>query len=122
MKNTFESHFRAFPATAIGKPIAVCRTGPRQAGPAALARELALQAADEGRKRCVMAEYNRFETPMVPGSYWPDGSPVSNWSQAVAALAGYGRVPGELEARSMSRQHHDRRASEEPALLAFVDA
>src|SRR5687767_11204637 len=37
--------------------------------------------------RCRVAEYNRYETPMTPGSHWPDGSPVSNWSQAVAALA-----------------------------------
>ena len=31
-------------------------------------------------------EYNRYQTPMLPGSVWPDGSRVSNWSQAVAAL------------------------------------
>ena len=31
-------------------------------------------------------EYNRFATPMRPGSQWPDGVPVSNWSQAVAHL------------------------------------
>jgi hypothetical protein len=33
-----------------------------------------------------MAEYNRYETPMARGAQWPDGSPVSNWSQAVAVL------------------------------------
>lgn len=33
-----------------------------------------------------MAEYNRYETPMTRGAQWPDGSPVSNWSQAVALL------------------------------------
>lgn len=33
-----------------------------------------------------MAEYNRDETPMTRGAQWPDGSPVSNWSQAVAAM------------------------------------
>ena len=34
-----------------------------------------------------MAEYNRHETPMELGAHWPDGSPVSSWSQAMAALA-----------------------------------
>ena len=29
-------------------------------------------------------EYDRFETPMCSDSRWPDGVPVSNWSQAVA--------------------------------------
>jgi hypothetical protein len=24
---------------------------------------------------------------MEPGAHWPDGSPVSSWSQAIAALA-----------------------------------
>lgn len=33
-----------------------------------------------------MAEYNRYETPMGRGAQWPDGSPVSNWSQAVAVM------------------------------------
>ena len=41
-----------------------------------------------------MAEYNRYEAPMAPGSHWPDGSPVSNWSQAVATLARHGSVAG----------------------------
>jgi hypothetical protein len=48
-----------------------------------------------------MAEYNRYETPMARGAHWPDGSPVSNWSQAVAALVrraalrGAGEPPAE---------------------------
>ena len=32
-------------------------------------------------------EYNRYETPQSPGARWPDGTPVSNWSQAVAIMA-----------------------------------
>ena len=68
-----------------------------------------------------MAEYNRFETPMTQGSYWPDGSPVSNWSQAVAALARYRSVVSDGSELRTVRQPHDRRVAEEPALLAFVD-
>ena len=29
----------------------------------------------------------RYDRSAVPDSTWPDGSPVSNWSKAVAALA-----------------------------------
>ena len=39
-----------------------------------------------------MAEYDRHEAPMAPGAHWPDGTPVSNWSQAVAALVRYGSI------------------------------
>jgi hypothetical protein len=31
-------------------------------------------------------EYNRYDTPLTPGSCWPDGTPVSNWSHAIATL------------------------------------
>ena len=30
---------------------------------------------------------SRYDRSSVPESSWPDGSPVSNWSKAVAALA-----------------------------------
>jgi hypothetical protein len=30
---------------------------------------------------------SRYDRSAVPDSTWPDGSPVSNWSKAVAALA-----------------------------------
>jgi hypothetical protein len=32
-------------------------------------------------------EYSRYDRSAVPESSWPDGTPVSNWSQAVAKLA-----------------------------------
>ena len=30
---------------------------------------------------------SRYDRSAVPESTWPDGSPVSNWSKAVATLA-----------------------------------
>jgi hypothetical protein len=66
-----------------------------------------------------MAEYNRYETPMAPGSHWPDGSPVSNWSQAVAALARYGSVMGRGEAQHATPQRdHHRQVETELVLVA----
>jgi hypothetical protein len=32
-------------------------------------------------------ENSRYDRSAVPDSTWPDGSAVSNWSKAVAALA-----------------------------------
>ena len=66
-----------------------------------------------------MREYNRYETPMAPGSRWPDGSPVSNWSQAVAALARNGSVMGRGQAlRAVPQQDHDRQVDTELVLVA----
>ena len=64
-----------------------------------------------------MAEYNRFETPMAPGSHWPDGSPVSNWSQAVAALARYGSVMCRSQAQRPIPQHDSARQAETELVL-----
>jgi hypothetical protein len=64
-----------------------------------------------------MAEYNRYETPMAPGSHWPDGSPVSNWSQAVAALARHGSVLFRDEVAHASRPGVDREVLAEAAVL-----
>ncbi len=63
-----------------------------------------------------MAEYNRYETPMARGAQWPDGSPVSNWSQAVALLvlqrAGQrpGAAPAEQRADAGDADHFARAA------------
>ncbi len=67
-----------------------------------------------------MAEYNRYETPMAPGSHWPDGSPVSNWSQAVAALARHGSVT--LYGRAQSAAHHPSERRLEVESPVFVTA
>ena len=65
-----------------------------------------------------MAEYNRYEAPMAPGARWPDGSPVSNWSQAVAAMARYGSVMSRREAQhSIPRRDADRQVDMELALV-----
>ena len=65
-----------------------------------------------------MADYNRYETPMAPGSYWPDGSPVSNWSQAVAALARHGSVMCRGEAQHVTpHQEPDRQMEAELVLV-----
>lgn len=37
-------------------------------------------------------ENSQYDRARVPESSWPDGSPVSNWSKAVAAL----RIAGSL--------------------------
>ena len=66
-----------------------------------------------------MADYNRFDTPMAPGSHWPDGSPVSNWSQAVASMARYGSVTGRaLAPRTASQQESERQVEMELVLVA----
>jgi hypothetical protein len=66
-----------------------------------------------------MAEYNRYETPMAPGAQWPDGSPVSNWSQAVAALARTGSVMGLGQApRAVPQQDHEPQVDTELVLVA----
>jgi hypothetical protein len=65
-----------------------------------------------------MADYNRFDTPMAPGSHWPDGSPVSNWSQAVAAMARYGSVMGRAQAPHAVPQDRERQVETELVLVA----
>jgi hypothetical protein len=70
--------------------------------------------------RDAMAEYNRYETPMAPGSLWPDGSPVSNWSQAVAALARHGSVLFRDDVAPASHQAADHRASAETPVLVLA--
>ena len=37
---------------------------------------------------------SRYDRSQVPESSWPDGSPVSNWSKAVAALTIRQRATG----------------------------
>ena len=68
----------------------------------------------------VMAEYNRYETPMAPGSHWPDGTRVSNWSQAVAALAHHGSVLFRDDVAPASRQAFDHQASAEVPVLVLA--
>jgi hypothetical protein len=66
-----------------------------------------------------MAEYDRYEAPMTPGARWPDGSPVSNWSQAVATLARYGSVMSRAQAQHViPQQDPDRQVESELVLVA----
>ena len=55
-------------------------------------------------------EYNRHDTPMMPGSFWPDGTPVSNWSQAIARLKHGSRPLQSPGAGQWNGQPHDRSA------------
>ena len=68
-----------------------------------------------------MAVYDRYNTPMAPGAQWPDGTPVSNWSQAVAALARHGSValPGSAP-RAISHHATERHADNEVAVLVLA--
>jgi hypothetical protein len=59
-----------------------------------------------------MAEYNRYETPMARGAHWPDGSPVSNWSQAVALLVRRGALHGSGAQPAEHSSVEDRRETE----------
>ena len=49
------------------------------------ARELLGSAGKEAM--AMNRETSRYDRSNVPESSWPDGTPVSNWSQAVAALS-----------------------------------
>ena len=56
------------------------------------------------------ANDSRYDRSNVPDSSWPDGTPVSNWSHAVAAFACAGaqaRPPHE-DARSESNRMNGR--------------
>jgi len=46
----------------------------------------------------------RYDRSAVPDSTWPDGSPVSNWSRAVAALA---LVSGSAQSEEKNREAAD---------------
>ena len=66
-----------------------------------------------------MSEYNRYEAPLAPGSQWPDGSPVSNWSQAVTAMARNGSVMSRGETQRFAPpQDSDRQVETELVLVA----
>ena len=64
-----------------------------------------------------MADYNRFDPPMAPGSHWPDGSPVSNWSQAVATMARHGSVMGRAQVPHTAPQPDPERQIETELVL-----
>jgi hypothetical protein len=69
-----------------------------------------------------MAEYDRFAAPMGPGAQWPDGSPVSNWSQAVAVYARHGVVSSRGEAQHRSQHPESAAQIETDAALVLVRA
>ena len=46
------------------------------------------------------SDYALNDTPMTPGSCWPDGSRVSNWRQAVAALTMRANRSAEVDSRA----------------------
>jgi len=46
----------------------------------------------------------RYDRSAVPDSTWPDGSPVSNWSKAVAALA---LASGPAQSKEKNREAAD---------------
>ena len=49
---------------------------------------------------------SRYDRSVVPDSTWPDGSPVSNWSKAVAALAlANGAAPSKEKNREAADAH-----------------
>ena len=45
-------------------------------------------------------EDSRYDRSRVPESSWPDGSPVSNWSKAVAAFSSLASREQRLEEAS----------------------
>lgn len=47
---------------------------------------------------------SRYDRSAVPDSTWPDGSPVSNWSKAVAALA---LASGPAQSKEKNREVAD---------------
>lgn len=47
---------------------------------------------------------SRYDRSAVPDSIWPDGSPVSNWSKAVAALA---LASGPAQSKEKNREAGD---------------